>query len=126
MEMFKMGKKSLACLASVKTELECIARLALYLSEVDFSITEGIRTLERQKLLVAEGKSTTINSRHLLGEAVDFAAYIDGRLNWDDIESYEKIGAAFKQAAKMLGYSITWGGDWINFKDYCHVQIEKE
>jgi peptidoglycan L-alanyl-D-glutamate endopeptidase CwlK len=34
-----------------------VVRRALQLSAVDFGITEGLRTVERQKQLVAEGKA---------------------------------------------------------------------
>jgi peptidoglycan L-alanyl-D-glutamate endopeptidase CwlK len=45
-------------------------------SPLDFSITEGLRTKERQKELFSAGKSQTMNSRHLTGKAVDIAVII--------------------------------------------------
>ncbi|EMQ3414369.1 hypothetical protein WE666_005403, partial [Escherichia coli O117:H42] len=45
--------------------LVAVVRRALELTEVDFGITEGLRSKYRQKQLVAEGKSQTMNSRHL-------------------------------------------------------------
>ncbi|WP_350357189.1 M15 family peptidase, partial [Escherichia coli] len=79
------------------------------LTEVDFGITEGLRTKERQKQLVAEGKSQTMNSRHLTGDAVDVVAWVGSQVSWD-WPLYEKIAQAFKQAAAELGTAIEWGG----------------
>jgi peptidoglycan L-alanyl-D-glutamate endopeptidase CwlK len=37
---------------------------------------------------------------------------------------YQQVAQAFKQAADEYGLKITWGGDWVNFKDGPHIQIE--
>ncbi len=55
----------------------------LEISEVDFGITEGLRSRYRQKQLVATGKSQTMNSRHLTGHAVDVVAYIGSQVSWE-------------------------------------------
>lgn len=102
-----------------------VVERALSLSEVDFGITEGVRSLERQKELVASGKSQTMRSYHLRGNAVDVVAYVDGKVSWD-WKYYEQIAKAFKEAAKELDVKITWGGDWKTFKDGPHFQIEGE
>ena len=48
-----------------------------------FRVTEGLRTPERQRQLVAEGKSQTMESRHLTGHAVDVAPLDDaGNVSW--------------------------------------------
>ncbi|MDO2630100.1 M15 family metallopeptidase, partial [Escherichia coli] len=85
----------------------------------DFGITEGLRSKYRQKQLVAEGKSQTMNSRHLTGDAVDVVAYIGSQVSWE-WPLYEKIAQAFKQAAAELGIAIEWGGDWKTLKDGPH------
>lgn len=53
-----------------------VVRHALELSSVDFGITEGLRTQERQKQLYVESKSQTMYSRHLTGDADDVVAYV--------------------------------------------------
>jgi len=119
----EFSEKSKSKLNGVDPRLVQIAVLALQLSPVDFGITEGLRTLERQKQLVKAGASKTLRSKHLEGKAIDVVAYLDGEVRWD-WPLYEKIAKAFKQAADELGYKITWGGNWATFKDGPHFQIE--
>ncbi|HAW1878585.1 TPA: M15 family metallopeptidase, partial [Escherichia coli] len=106
---FRFSRRSEKNLEGVKPQLIAVVRRALELTEVDFGITEGLRTKERQKQLVAEGKSQTMNSRHLTGDAVDVVAWVGSQVSWD-WPLYEKIAQAFKQAAAELGTAIEWGG----------------
>ncbi|MDN0092724.1 M15 family metallopeptidase, partial [Yersinia ruckeri] len=62
-------------LNGVNPALVKVVRRALELSPVDFGVTEGLRTIARQKELVAAGKSQTMNSRHITGHAIDVFAY---------------------------------------------------
>ena len=117
------SERSNSKLEGVDERLIRVATLALQLSPVDFGITEGVRTLERQKQLVKAGASRTLKSKHLEGKAIDVVAYVDGKVAWD-WPLYEKISKAFKQAAAELDVSIKWGGDWATFKDGCHFQLE--
>ena len=93
-------------------------------SPLDFSITEGVRTLERQKELFEAGKSQTMNSRHLKGFAVDIAVLIDGKLNWD-FPNYKLVADHIKKVAEKLDVPIQWGGDWISFKDGPHFELHR-
>ena len=122
--MFKFSQRSIKNLEGVNYKLRMVVERALSLSEVDFGITEGVRSLERQKELVASGKSQTMRSYHLRGNAVDVVAYVNGKVSWE-WPLYEKISKAFKEAAKELEVKITWGGDWKTFKDGVHYQIEE-
>ena len=63
---FRFSRRSEKNLEGVKPQLVAVVRRALELTEVDFGITEGLRSKYRQKQLVAEGKSQTMNSRHRL------------------------------------------------------------
>ncbi|CNH94155.1 peptidase M15B and M15C DD-carboxypeptidase VanY/endolysin [Yersinia pekkanenii] len=87
-----------------------LVRCALELSAVDFGVIEGLRPVERQKELVASGKSQTMNSRHLTGHAIDVFAYPTSAGSWE-WKYYEQIASAFKQASKDIGVPIEWGGD---------------
>lgn len=92
-------------------------------------VTEGPRTVERQKQLVAAGASKTMNSRHIPGKdgfakAVDLAAMIDGKVRWD-WPLYDKLAKAMKAAAKAEKVPLEWGGDWTSFKDGPHFQLPK-
>lgn len=88
----------------------------------DFIVIEGLRTPERQKQLVAAGASQTMKSRHLTGHAVDLAAVVAGQIRWD-WPLYDRLSVAMKNAAKELGVSIEWGGDWKTLKDGPHFQL---
>ena len=122
MSNFKFSQRSENNLKGVDPDLVKIVRRALQLSPVDFGITEGLRTVERQRQLVAAGKSQTMNSRHISGHAVDVFAYPTSAGSWE-WKYYEQIATAFKQAAKELNIPVEWGGDWKTLKDGPHFQL---
>lgn len=95
---------------------------AIQRTEIDFGITEGVRTLKRQKELVAMGASRTLKSRHLTGHAIDLACYLNGEVRWD-WPLYAKVAKVVKQAAEDCRIPIEWGGDWQSFKDGPHFQL---
>ena len=119
---FVFSKRSLRNLEGVHPDLVKVVRRALELTEVDFVVVEGIRTLEKQRQYVESGASKTMNSRHLTGHAVDLIAWVGMTVNWDLI-NYEKIAAAMKEAGMELGIPVEWGGDWKGFKDGPHFQL---
>lgn len=91
----------------------------------DLSISEGLRTLETQKRYLREGKTKTINSRHLSGNAFDIYPIVDNKIPPSNHSSWFKLYQAFKQAAEQLGYENsdwTWGGSWKTFVDKPHYQ----
>lgn len=122
--MFSFSQRSLNNLEGVHPDLVRVCHRALELTTVDFGITEGLRSYNRQKELVAAGKSQTMHSRHLSGKAVDYAAFLSGGVTWHE-SYYHQIAAAFKAAAAELGIPIVWGGDWVSFKDLDHVELER-
>ena len=118
-------------LMDVHPDLVAIVRAAAGFSTINFIVTEGVRSKERQAQLVASGKSQTMNSRHLTGHAVDLAVWFDqdsdkvvdvGELSWR-FPHYQLLAAAVKTAAKTLGTPIEWGGDWKSFVDGPHFQL---
>ncbi|EIM8479558.1 M15 family metallopeptidase [Serratia marcescens] len=122
MSNFSFSERSKKNLEGVNPALIAVARRALELSPVDFGITEGLRTMERQREMVRTGKSQTLKSRHLTGHAVDVVAYLGANISWE-WKYYEQIAAAFKQAGRELGTVIEWGGDWKTLKDGPHFQL---
>ena len=119
---FKLGKRSLSNLEGVHPDLVKVVNRAIELTQVDFTVIEGLRTKERQAQLLKEKKTTTRKSRHLTGHAVDIAAWVDGTVSWD-WKHYYIIEKAVKQAASELKIPIQWGGDWKTFKDAPHWQL---
>lgn len=119
--MKEFDARSKSKLVGVHEDLVEVATLARQLCPVDFIITEGLRTLERQKQLLAAGASKTLKSRHLTGHAVDVAAFIDvdgdsskdinEAIRWD-WPLYFQIADAFRQAGEKLEVNIEWGGHW--------------
>lgn len=91
-------------------------------SPIEFVVTEGMRTIERQRQLLAAGATRTLNSRHLTGHAVDLAALVERQIRWD-WPLYRKLADAVKVSAKKCGVPIEWGGDWTTFKDGPHFQL---
>ena len=120
---FTLSERDLTRMQGVDAALVAIVKRAAQISEVPFTVTEGLRTKERQKQLVAAGASQTMNSRHIIGQAVDVAALVNGEIRWD-WPLYPKIAKAFKAAAAEQGKRITWGGDWKSLKDGPHFQLE--
>jgi peptidoglycan L-alanyl-D-glutamate endopeptidase CwlK len=118
----KLDSKSLDKLKEVNVDLVSVVTRAAELTSIDFIVTEGLRSIEKQRKLYDSGASRTMNSRHLSGHAVDLAATIDGEVRWD-WPLYHKIADAMKTAASDLGISIEWGGDWRYFKDGPHFQL---
>ena len=117
--MYQLGNKSRSKLDGVHPDLVAVVERAIQLTEQDFSVGEGLRSIDRQRELVKSGKSKTMNSRHLTGHAVDLFPY---PLSWD-WEYFYPIAEAMKQAAKELGVAIEWGGDWTSFPDGPHFQL---
>ena len=118
----QLSERSHQRLQGVHPDLQRIVLLAATLTDTDFIITEGLRTVERQRQLVAKGASQTMNSRHITGHAVDLAATVDGEVRWD-WPLYHRLATAMKEAARQLGIRMVWGGDWRSFKDGPHFQL---
>jgi peptidoglycan L-alanyl-D-glutamate endopeptidase CwlK len=108
---FKLSQRSLDRLNGVKPELVEVVKRAIELTTVDFGVTEGLRTAETQKRYVETGKSQTMNSKHLTGDAVDLVAYIDGQVSWE-LNVYDNIADAMKAAAIEKGVGLKWGAAW--------------
>ena len=141
---YKLGAKSLERLRGVHPDLVAVVKKAITLTEIDFTVTEGLRTKERQAQLVKAGASKTMNSYHLTGHAVDLwpvdpntgknlpsdAAFKRGSAEaraadkalWDGLR---KIAATMKAVAAEQGVSLEWGGDWVSFRDGPHFQIKR-
>lgn len=123
--MYKFGTKSKERLATVHPDLQKLFNAAISTSPYDFSITEGVRSLERQKELLEAGKSTTMNSRHLKGNAVDIAVFVEGKLTWD-FKYYKEVSDHIKALSKVMQIPIVWGGDWKSFIDGVHYELDRK
>lgn len=115
--MYQLGAKSKKELDGVNQLLVKVVIEAIRLTKQDFSVHDGIRTLQEQHELLAAGASFTLKSKHLIqkvdgtGHAVDLVPYINGRLRWE-WEPIYKIAHAVARAAKKYHVVIRWGGVW--------------
>lgn len=116
---FKFSKLSESRLQGVKPKLASVVRRALEVCAVDFMVVEGLRTIERQRELYAQGRTKpgnkvtwTLHSKHLEGNAVDLAPVIDGKVDWSNLKNFDAIAKAMAQASRELSVPIRWGADW--------------
>lgn len=122
MSSFSWGTRSRQNLSGVHPDLVAVCNRALEISEIDLTVIEGIRNINRQRELFKAGKSTTMNSRHLTGHAVDIAPW---PISWE-WEDFYPIADAMKQAAEELDVDLEWGGDWVTFADGPHWQLSRK
>jgi peptidoglycan LD-endopeptidase CwlK len=82
-----LSKLSRDRLQGVHPDLVRVVERAIQITTQDFRVQEGLRTRERQAVLVARGASRTMYSRYLTGHAVDRAGWrrdqliVGGRLS---------------------------------------------
>lgn len=122
---FRLSSRSRARLIGVHPALTAVVEAAITRTPVDFMVTEGLRTAERQTALVKAGASRTTRSRHLTGHAVDVAALVEGQVRWD-WPLYGRIAEAFKAAALDLKTPLIWGGDWKTLRDGPHFELDRK
>lgn len=136
----KLPDRSIARLEGVHPQLVAVVLAAAEACPegLAFVVTEGARTQERQRQLVAEGKSQTMRSRHVpesnllrVACAVDLAVWYDrnedrvvgvDELSWK-FPDYKRVADLIKSEAARLGVPIEWGGDWTSLKDGPHFQL---
>ncbi len=132
MMTFKLSARSQERLNGVDNRIFSIVELALTISPIDFGIPEhgGFRTAAEQRNLFKSSRSITkcdgieIKSEHQSGLAFDIYAYVDGKASWDRTH-LTQVAAALLQAAALLGYPLTWGGNWKSWQDMPHFQLEE-
>lgn len=122
---YTLSQKSLDRLKGVHPDLVRVVKRAIELTPIDFRITEGLRTKERQAYLMKKGATRTMNSRHITGHAIDFVALPDGVVSWN-FPLYTKIADAFKKSAALENVEIVWGGDWKSFRDGPHIELNRK
>lgn len=119
---FKLSNTSLARLKGVDETLVRVVKRAIEICEIDFKVLEGMRTLERQRELYAQGRTEpgkivtwTMNSKHLEGKAVDLVPY---PIDWTNLKKFDAIAKAMFEAAKEMDVNIRWGADWDGDGNY--------
>jgi len=115
---YTFGEKSKTNLNGVHPALRAVVMAAIGLTEQDFTVFEGLRTLATQKEYMKRGVTRTLASKHLkqpdgLGHAVDLVPWIAGAARWE-WEPIYRIAVAMDKAATAQGVAskIRWGGIW--------------
>ena len=124
--MPKFGKRSKERLRGVDTRLVNVLNELIKI--MDVTIIEGLRSKQRQEILLKEGKTKTKFSKHIEGKAVDLAPY---PIDWEDRDRFHYMGGMIRGIAKELNINVRWGGDWDSdgetkdnrFDDLVHVEI---
>ena len=126
---FKFSQRSLNNLKGVHTLMIKLMKTAIINAPIDFVITEGVRTTERQQELFKQGKSKCDGiknkSKHQkkadgYGYAVDLYPL---PIQYKDIKPYKILSEHIKKVAKQLNINIEYGGDW-RMRDYPHYQLK--
>lgn len=86
--VYVLGPTSNRNLAGVIPPLVAVVEDAIEITTQDFCVYEGLRREARQKQLVAQGYSKTLESKHLrqldgFGHATDLVPWIQGHPVWD-------------------------------------------
>jgi len=110
--MNKFGKRSLEQRQTLHPKLQKVVDEVI--KTVDFTILEGVRSVERQKELVAKGMSKTMKSRHLpdsngKSRAMDLSPH---PIDWENKERFILFAGYVLGIAQQLGINLVWGGDW--------------
>ena len=135
--MYKFGKTSKVRLATCHKDIQVIMNTAISLSNVDFGIAEGERSLAKQLQYFNEGKSKIdgINKKgqHQLGKidgvkkkgkhnyspslAADIYPYFENGAKWDN-EHLSYLSGIIHAVSEILfntgkiTHKIRWGGNW--------------
>lgn len=145
--MYKFSQRSKDNLKGVHPDLVKVLEASIVNSPIDFTITEGLRSDQRQSDLYAQGRTkkgkrvtnadgkrnlsnhqdAADGKRDGIGQAVDLYPFVDGKVQVSgaQVEAWLKtIADHIKTTAKQLGISIVWGGDWKNPHDPPHFQLK--
>lgn len=135
---YALSARSRNRLAGVHPDLVRVVKRAIEITTCDFGVTCGVRTPAEQRALYARGRTTpgpkvtwTLTSNHFVkadgfGHAVDLVPYVGGEPEWDNdgrLGVWPRIAEAMKSAARELGVSIVWGGDWKRTPDRPHFEL---
>lgn len=146
--MYKFGKNSLKQLDTCHEDLKKIMNLAISRSNIDFGISEGYRTVKRQKELYLQGKSKIDGIRKFSkhnkypSHAVDIYVYhpdydIRRELSYDKVHLAYVCGIIKSCSEELyskgeIGYKLRFGLNWDDdgiidfdqsFDDYPHIEL---
>lgn len=112
---------------AIRDEVKALYNIATQLmpSGTILRITQGLRTVDEQNRLYAQGRTLSGkivtkakggSSYHNYGLAFDFCLVKDGKVSWEVNNLWLGVVKLFTDA----GY--TWGGNFKSIKDYPHLE----
>ena len=124
------GKRSKSRLNGVNSKLVNILNESIKL--MDLTVLEGVRSKERQRVLVAKGASKTMKSKHLKGMAVDVTPYPVDFDSAKGINRHYYMAGILRGIAHMMKISVRSGADWDSdgeikdqkFNDLVHLELK--
>ena len=118
----ELSKLSMERLEGVDERLKAIVSECAARCLFPFNVSEGVRSVEQQREYVKQGKSRTMNSKHLTGKAVDLYPLTKNRkqVDWS---RFEELADLMFQVAKDQDTEIVWGGNWKTLVDKCHFEL---
>jgi len=140
--MGSFGKRSLQSLEGVHPDLVKVMKAAIVNTPIDFTITDGGRTVAQQQALYAKGRTapgsivTKVDgvkkkSNHQAKSdgyyyAVDLYPYVNGAIDFNDKSNrLSVIAKHILSVADDMGIKIGWGGSWKGSWDKPHFELLK-
>jgi peptidoglycan L-alanyl-D-glutamate endopeptidase CwlK len=145
---YEFGNRSKQNLETCHPDLQLVANEVIKITRIDFGISEGHRSIQKQQVLYQQGKTTidgiTRKGRHnyLPSEALDFFVYHPD-LDYRTKMVYDKVHMAYIAGMFMaiadrlykegrITHRLRWGGNWDmdgviqfdqSFQDFPHIEI---
>lgn len=118
-----LSERDFKRLEGVNPQLVRVVSRCAAITTINFNVSEGLRTKERQAQMVKEGKSKTMQSKHIDGKAVDLYPLTDDKkqVDWN---GFEMLAKYMKFAASEMQVDIVWGGDWKSIVDKPHFELK--
>lgn len=143
MKHYYFNDSSMKKLSTCHPDLILIMNAAINITEVDFGIAEGHRSIERQKELFADKKSKIdgVNKlskhNHEPSMAVDIYPVVNGRVDYS-LHTCCYLAGVIQAASNYLdlnlrlSHIVRWGGNWDQdgelitdqkFQDLVHFEL---
>ena len=140
MTNYIFGSRSSRRLDTCHPDLERVARRAIAITPIDFTIVCGLRSKQAQDDARRNGfsKKKWPHSKHNgstpeynESRALDFAPWIHGTINWNDEGSFYVVAGVLLAAAVMEEVEVRGGWDWDrdgltedqSFMDIGHLEL---
>lgn len=121
--MYKFGNTSKSRLQTCHKDIQLIMNEAIKITNVDFGIAEGYRSIEKQQQYFKEGKSkidgVSKKGKHNYSPslAVDIYPYFENGAKWDN-EHLSYLSGIIHAVSEILfadgkiSHKVRWGGNW--------------